>query len=206
MADEIVIHQPSGQEPRIVKAIAHIQSLMVPGESLQEYSVQRRLFALLHRRSLVSATTGRFIAISRGLIAGYAPIDIRWQDIKQAKIRVGIFGSDLTIVALRSPDLAITGTPETFTFTGLRKQEAQAVYRICQAQEQAWREKRRLREIEEMRAKAGGFQMSNDAGGRSIDSASELTARLSQAKEMLDKGLISDSEYETIKARVISSL
>ncbi|MCP1129946.1 SHOCT domain-containing protein [Robbsia andropogonis] len=180
--------------------------MMVPGETLQEFAVQRRIFAIFHRRSIVSATSGRFIAVSRNLIAGYNPVDIRWQDIKQARIKVGIFGSTLTISALRSPDLAIMGSHEDFQFTGLRKVQAQAVYRICQAQEQAWREKRRLREIEELRAKAGGFQMSSTATGTDIDTASGLTARLAQAKEMLEQGLISDSEYETIKARIISSI
>ncbi|MCP1119995.1 hypothetical protein JOE11_004590 [Robbsia andropogonis] len=206
MSDEIVVHQASDREPRITKAVAHIRSMMVPGETLQEFAVQRRIFAIFHRRSIVSATSGRFIAVSRNLIAGYNPVDIRWQDIKQARIKVGIFGSTLTISALRSPDLAIMGSHEDFQFTGLRKVQAQAVYRICQAQEQAWREKRRLREIEELRAKAGGFQMSSTATGTDIDTASGLTARLAQAKEMLEQGLISDSEYETIKARIISSI
>jgi hypothetical protein len=31
-------------------------------------------------------------------------------------------------------------------------------------------------------------------------------ARLQRAKEMLEKGLIADSEYETIKARIVGSL
>ncbi len=91
-----------------------------------------------------------------------------------------------------------------FEFTGLRKADAQAVYRICQAQEQAWREKRRLRELEELRAKSGGFQ--GNVGGSSSIAEEEPTERLRKAKAMLEQGLISDSEYETIKARVIGQL
>jgi hypothetical protein len=197
-------------EPQVNKALAHLASMMVPNETLQCFSVQRRLFALLHRRELVSATSGRLIAIKRGLIGGFTPTDIRWQDIKSAQIRVGIFGSDLTVDALTQPDLAIAGSVRSFKFTGLRKSEAQAVYRVCQAQEQAWREKRRLRELEELRAKSGGFQSGGGRGGSfAMDDGKpgdDLTARLQRAKDMLEKSLISDSEYETIKARIVGEL
>jgi hypothetical protein len=186
--------------------------MLVPGETLQSFAIQRRLFSLLHRRSMVAATSGRLIGMSRGLLGGFTPTDIRWQDIKTANIRAGIFGSDLVVSALTQPDLASGGTVMAVQFTGLRKADAQAVYRICQAQEQAWREKRRLRELEELRAKSGGFAGGAIASGNapSADPATrpseDAATRLQRAKDMLDKGLISDSEYETIKARVISQL
>lgn len=198
-------------EPRIREALADLQSMLVPNETLLCFTVQRRLFALTHRRALVAATSGRLIGMSRGLIAGFTPIDIRWQDIKTAHIKAGIFGSDLTITALTQPDLASGGTVRTIQFTGLRKTEAQAVYRVCQAQEQAWREKRRLRELDELRAKSGGFQAASprDVSFGSDSSAiakGSVTDRLEHAKQMLDKGLITDSEYETVKARIISEI
>nr|WP_232343183.1 SHOCT domain-containing protein [Burkholderia pseudomallei] len=164
--------------------------------------MQRRLFALTHRRSLVAATSGRLIGMTRGLIGGFAPVDLRWQDIKTAHIKAGIFGSTLTVTALTQPDLASGGAVRGFEFSGLRKDEAQAIYRICQAQEQAWREKRRQRELEELRAKSGGFQGS--IGAPDTANNETPTERLQKAKAMLDQGLISDSEYETIKAKVIS--
>jgi len=185
--------------------------MLVPNEVAKCYAVQRRLFALTHRRVMVAATSGRLIGISRGLIGGFTPVDIRWQDIKTAHVKAGIFGSDITITALTQPDLASGGAVRAFQFTGLRKGDAQAVYRACQEQEQAWREKRRLRELEELRAKSGGFQAS---ASRDMPFASDepglgkgdLSARLKRAKEMLDSGLISDSEYETVKAKVISEI
>ena len=169
--------------------------------------MQRRLFALEHRRTLVAATSGRFIAIRRGLFKNFYPEDVRWQDLKDVRLQVGVFGADLTITALNSPDLAVAGKPRVLAFKGLRKQEAEKVYRLCQTNEQAWREKRRLRELEELRAKSGGIQL-GDARGASMapDAVPDLATRLQQAKEMFDKGLIKDSEYETIKARIIASI
>lgn len=196
--------QMKPREPGLEKAYGSLDSMLVAGEKIQSTAVQRRLFALLHRRSVVAATTGRLIGLDRGLIGGFTPVDIRWQDIKSAHIKAGIFGSTLRVTALTMPDLAIAGAVRPFEFSGLRKDEAQSIYRICQAQEQAWREKRRLRELEELRAKSGGFQGSLGGDGSSASATEDPVERLKKAKSMLEAGLISDSEFETIKARVVS--
>ena len=197
------------EEPRVARALDQLRSLLVESEVIEAVAVQRRLFALGHRRSLVAATSGRFIAMRRGFFRDFYPQDIRWQDCKEARLRVGIFGADLTIVALDNPDLAVAGQSRVLKFAGLRKQEAQKVYRLCQANEQSWREKRRLRELEELRAKSGGIQLADGRGGAFAGVAGptpDPTTRLQQAKEMFDKGLITDSEYETLKAKIISSV
>lgn len=196
-------------EADLREARATLQSMLIPGESILALAVQRRLFALSHRRVMVAATSGRLLGISRGVIGGFTPVDLRWQDLKTVQIKAGVFGSDLTVTGLAQPDLASGGDVLTLTFDGLRKDEAQAVYRICQAQEQAWREKRRLRELEELRAQSGGFQAAigtrQSAEPDGSDDADPLE-RLQRAKELLEKGLISDSEYETVKARIVGQI
>jgi hypothetical protein len=135
--------------------------------------------------------------------------DVRWQDLRDASLRAGTFGADLIVVAITGDDVApAQGTGVTVTFAGLRKDQAQDVYRICQAHEQAWREKRRVRDLDELRARSGGIQL-GAAGAPSTAgtaSADDPTARLRRAKEMLDGGLISDAEFESIKARIIDGL
>jgi hypothetical protein len=188
-----------------------VNSLLIPGETLEGMACQRRIFALTHRRSVVAATTGRFIGLTRGLFGGFEPVDVRWQDLKTVHVGVGVFGASLTLEAFTTPDLAVSGVTRVLRFGGLRKAEAQRIYRICQAQDQAWREKRRIRELEELRAKSGGIQLgassftpqNNVAGPRD---AGDPTERLAHAKEMLQKGLINDSEYESLKARIIGSI
>src|SRR5262249_36775682 len=142
---------------------------------------------------------------------GFLPQDVRWQDLKEVRLESGIFGADLTIVALPSPDLAISGGVRTLSYMGLRKAQAESVYRLCQTNEQAWREKRRIRELEEMRAQSGGIQLAPGAVGSGFPGspapdATDPVTRLQQAKQMLDAKLISDAEYEAIKARVVSNL
>ena len=191
-------------------ALATLQGLLTSGETLEAWAAQRRLYALRHRRALIAATSGRFISLERRLFGGYESADIRWQDLKETRISAGIIAADLTLIAQSSSDLNIgSEVNRVWTFAGLQKDQAQAMYRICQQHDQVWREKRRVRELEELRAKSGGVQIGGGPayGGPDTASAeSEPARRLRQAREMLDAKLISDAEFESIKAKIVSGL
>ena len=191
-------------------ALATLQGLLTSGETLEAWAAQRRLYALTHRRALIAATSGRFIWLKRRLIGGYDSADIRWQDLKETRISAGIIAADLTLVAQSSSDLNIGAeVNRVWSFEGLHKDQAQAMYRICQQHDQVWREKRRVRELEELRAKSGGVQISGASppyGSDTTGAESEPARRLRQAREMLEAKLISDSEFETIKAKIVSGL
>jgi hypothetical protein len=201
---------PTRTDSGLEKALEHVRALLIDGETLDAWAVQCRIFALTHRRTIVAATTGRFLALRRGLLGGFEVIDLRWQDLKDATIRVGIFGADLTLTASSMSDLAETGSADKrYEFTGLQKEGAQQVYRLCQGQEQAWREKRRVRELEEMRAKSGGVQIGTGAvppPTLSGEQPGDAVTRLQQAKKMLEAKLISDAEYEALKAKILGGL
>lgn len=210
-------------DPRLEQALSHLQSVLIPTETLEAWSTQRRLFALTHRRLLVAATSGRLIALSRRLLGGFDVTDLRWQDLEAVGLKVGLFGAELTLRAGQAADLVSEGGSggRTLRFEGLRKESAQAVYRICQAQDQAWREKRRIRELEELRARSGGIQLAGGVAAPGLPAASaggsvgganggagavpgEAVRRLQEARQMLEARLITDAEYEAIKARIVS--
>jgi hypothetical protein len=198
-------------EPRVGAFLEHVRALLVPGEQVEAWAIQRRLFALTRRRAVVVATSGRLLLFERHFIAGYDMHDVRWQDLTSIHIRVGLFGADLVIGHGQGGDLAgSTVGGAARTIRGLRPVQAQQVYRIGQAHDQAWREKRRIRDLEEMRARAGGVQIG--AGGGAIGalpgstSADDLANRLQRAKDMVERGLITDAEYEAIKAKIIAGL
>lgn len=198
-------------EPGISRALAALHSLLIPGEELETHAIQRRIFALTHRRTIVGATSGRLIAVTRGLFGDYAPQDVRWQDLQDAQLRVGVLGATLTVSVHGTADLATAEGPQrTLRIEGLRKGEAQEVYRACQTQEQAWREKRRVRELEELRAKSGGINLGGGLGGTSssspADGSQTPAARLQRAKEMRQQGLLTDAEFEQVKARILADL
>jgi hypothetical protein len=206
---------PPSPESGVSRALAMLQSLLIPGEELESHAIQRRLFALVHRRVIVGATTGRLIVLTRGLLGGFSPQDIRWQDLRDAQLRAGIFGATLTVSTLGSADLAVAESPRrTIQVDGLRKREAEEVYRACQTQEQAWREKRRVRELEELRAKSGGISLGGGVGGgggvsvgaAAGDGSQAPAARLQRAQQMRDQGLLTDSEFEQVKARILADL
>ncbi len=197
----------AGEDGGARRALDYLNSVLTANETLEAWAIQRRLFALKHRRRVVAATSGRFLALERGLFGGFTLTDIRWQDLKGVMIDVGIVGARLTLEAFSSPDLASASAhTATFVYAGLRKDQAEALYRIAQGHDQAWREKRRVRDLEEMRARAGGVQVGNLAGAVPDSASGDAAQRLQQAKGMLDAGLISDSEYEALKAKIISQV
>jgi hypothetical protein len=193
-------------EPGLEKALADLHSILITGESVEAWATQRRLFALTRRRTLIAATSGRLIWLVRHLVSGFDVVNLRWQDLSEVNLRVGIFSAELVIRADMATDLAINAQPgsRVININGLRKEQAQAVYRICQAQDQAWREKRRIRELEEMRARSGGMQIGPGASSAAAAGSSDSVRRLQEAKQMLDSRLITDSEYESIKARILA--
>jgi hypothetical protein len=196
------------EDPRLAKALEHLNSVLVAGETLDAWAIQRRLFAIINRRILIAATSGRFIQIRRGLLGGYDMADFRWQDLGDAKIKVGIFGADIFMKIYGSTDLAMSkDANQLLVLPGFRKDQAEKIYRLAQAQDQSWREKRRIRELEEMRAKSGGVTIGNNPVTQQQGNTQEDAAsKLEQARQMLEKKLITDSEYESIKARIISGL
>jgi hypothetical protein len=212
MADPVAGNHSGPDDSGPSGALTTLRGLLTSGETLEACAVQHRLYALTHRRLCIAATSGRFISLTRRLLGGYESADIRWQDLKETRIRAGILAADLTLVAQSNSDLNIGAeVNRVWTFAGLCKDQAQAMYRICQQHDQIWREKRRIRELEELRAKAGGVQIGGQSGYAAAAAAdagaeSEPARRLRQAHEMLEAKLISDSEYEAIKAKIVSGL
>ena len=223
---EAISYQGGDSDKGAQTALDQVRSLLVSGESVVAAAMQHRLFALTHRRHIAAATTGRFIQLSRRLIGGYDPIDVRWQDLKDVRLKVGLFAATVTLEF--SANLSDTAVGEAgagvIEASGLRIPQAQALYRECQAQVQAWREKRRVRSLEEMRAQAGGVQIATgvypqgqggavvsdrqiEQSARPVSSAAEdPTQRLARARDMLAQGLITDAEFEAIKAKIIGAL
>jgi hypothetical protein len=194
-------------EEGVGKPLAQLRSVLIPGETLDAWAVQMRLYALSHRRLLIAATSGRLIVLTRKLLGGFDVTTIRWQDLEEVTLRVGMLSADLALRAGKATDLASLGAQgsQRVEFQGLRKEQAQAVYRICQSQDQAWREKRRVRELEELRARSGGIQLNSGPGAAGAAGESDAVRRLQEAKQLLDAKLITDAEYEAIKAKIISS-
>src|SRR5256885_14974478 len=99
------------QDPSLRRALASLESILVRDEVVEALAVQRRPFAMTHRRLILAATTNRLIALKRGWFGGFEYVDLRWQDLKEAHVSVGILGATLRVVAETSSDLAISQSP-----------------------------------------------------------------------------------------------
>jgi hypothetical protein len=191
---------------RIARAIEKLRSVLTTGEVVRESVFQLRLWALTHRRSLLATTDRRIIFFRRGLLGGFDMTDFQWQDVRNAHVKEHFFpailGADLIIVSTEGRRMEMAG---------LDSDKARKIYAFAQAQEQAWREKNRIREIEELRAKSGGITL-NGAGSpigapaAAPARAEDMSKKLKEAKELLDCGAISDVEFETIKARFLNNI
>lgn len=202
------MNEPASEDRGCQAAVQNLNSVLTADEKLEAWAIQRRLFSLNHRRIALGATSGRFLAVVRPLFGGFDLTDVRWQDLKEVHLHVGIVGASLRLTAFAGSDLAsVSGPTRTLLYEGLRKDQAQELYRICQAHDQAWREKRRVRDLEELRARSGGIQLpGSPTPAASAAAESDAANRLRNAKSMLESGLITDSEYEALKAKIISNV
>ena len=209
------------EDTRIQLAIENLKSILIEGETLIAVSPQHRLFTifpfitgggnnfLFKRRDIIAVTSGRFIYMKRNLFGGYQLNDIRWQDVDNAVFYRGIFAADFKIFKYTSTDLTINKMNSYFlNLIGYDIEKTQEVYKYVQKQEQEWREKRRIRGLEELRAKSGGITGTLPQGIASVSSVEKksVSERLSELKKMYEEQLISDSEYENLKAKIISEL
>lgn len=129
---------------RIEAALTTIKSLLLGDETILQSSHQLRLHALKHRREVVVATNMRLIIFRRRLIGGYRMHDIRWQDLQDAAIDENLlqdlFGAELRLRLYNGLLIRLNG---------LEVVSARALYVYCQQQEQEWRERNRIRGMEE---------------------------------------------------------
>ena len=184
---------PSQQTDALQKVAADVSKILTPNEEILYIALQNNT-ALSIRKDSVVATSNRVICYKPGVLGRVVFEDFLWQDVKDARISQGFLSTEFTVA---------TVTGQRAVLGGLDKEQAKRLYGICQQMEQEWREKRRVRDMEEARAKAGGVYM---APQQTAAPAEDPVAKLAKAKQMLDQSLISEAEYETLKARILAAM
>jgi hypothetical protein len=94
----------------------------------------------------------------------------------------------------------------TAVMGGLDKNQARRLSSVCQQKAQEWREKQRIRQMEEDRARAGGIVMHAQGGGQAAPALEDPVERLAKAKRMLVQQLIAEAAYETLKAKILAEI
>ena len=200
-----LVFKDSKQRSR--KAMEKLDGTLMKDEKIIHKGIDKRPFALFSRRSVFAVTNSRIINLQRGLIGGYTMRDYQWKDLKDVNISENVLpdicGSTLTFTFSQFPWIMVYPDLKT----------ASDIYKVAQLQEQAWEEKRRIREMEETRAQAGGISIGNTAtpsptgstsnNNKSI-STSDIADELLKIKELLDKGILSDVEFQEMKSKILS--
>jgi hypothetical protein len=170
-----------------------VASILTPNEEVL-YIAHQNVTSLSVRRDSVIATSNRLILYRPHLVGRVDFTDLLWEDVKNVRVKEGVLASEISVE---------TRDGRVETLGNLDKAQARRLYSIGQQKELEWREKHRIRRMEEERARAGGVQVSMP---QSAEPQDDQVARLAKAKAMLDQGLISEAEYETLKAKILGSL
>ena len=185
------------------------RSFLVPGERLTAYAVQRRLFALMHRRTIVGATTGRSSRCSADSSEG-TPRTMCGGRISATSQSAPAFSARTSLSRRCRATTWVHRSvrPHAPRFADCGSTKRTGLHDLSGAGAELAREAARTRP----RRTPGAVRRNSNrrATGRVAGAAPSVAGdpgeRLRRAKEMLDEGLISDTEYDSIKARVVDSL
>jgi hypothetical protein len=120
--------------------------------------------------------------------------------LKDARLKEGIMGSTINLQ---------TVSGKVITVDYLPKPQARKVYSTAQEMEERVREERRLREMEETRAAAGGVVIQGGMTpgyGNPTSATEDPVQKLKQLKDMMDAALITQGEYEAKRQAILSRM
>ena len=190
------------QDPAITEQVFNkVSQLLTQGEEIAYIAVQKPIVSLTP--DSVVLTNKRFILYRPKLLGRVDFHDHIWRDLSDAKLDEGILMSNFSISNTNGEVLLMDSLPKT---------QARKVYAFAQQMEEFVREERRIRDMEEKRAAAGGISIAG-MGGMSAP-ASQMAPPpkedpvqvLGKLKQLLDAGLITQQEYDTKKNDILSRM
>lgn len=188
------------QDPaQVAEIFSKVTGILTKDERISYISIQNKPVVNVQPDAIV-LTNRRFIIYRPKLFGRVDFEDYIWRDLKDARLKEGIMGSTLTLQTVSGKAISIDYLP---------KPQARKAYSTAQEMEERVREERRLREMEETRAAAGGvvIQGSMTPGfGSPTTSGEDPVQKLKQLKDMMDAALITQGEYEAKRQAILSRM
>ena len=187
-----------GQSESVVSAIYdRAQGIMTSSEEIQYIAVQAKPVKIAP--DAVVCTNRRLIVFRQKILGQLDFGDYLWRDLHDARIKEGVMFAELLFQSAGGRVLKIDY---------MSKAQARKIYRIAQEREEEATEVRRQRAMEERRAGAQSIvvQGSDATPATAADSHDDPVAKLTKLKQMLDAGLIEQSEYDATKARILENM
>lgn len=208
---------PTEETEQVQAIAAEVAAMLMGGEEILYIAIQSNRAPTLHalgvgKRQAVVATSHRLILYLPTLLGALKFVDVPWMDVKHVHMDQGWLGTGF---------LAETVDGRQLQVPYLDKEQAKRLYSIAQQMEETLREPRRQRELEETRARMGGTFIGVPTPAPIPPAPAPVTltpattpaaatedpvAKLAKAKTMLDNGLISQEEYDTLKTKILSSI
>ncbi len=197
------------------KAYTKLTDTLMQDEAIIEKGIDKRPYALFSRRQVFAITNSRVIRLERPFLGGFKMLDFQWKDLQDVQVSENAFsricGSTLTFI------FGYDGEDYTGIEVYPDVKIASKAYKQAQLEEQAWEEKRRVREMEETRAQSGGVMIgqgvvpSTIASNQSVQQDNQtkgnptnISDELIKLKKLLDDGILSDSEFQEMKSKILS--
>ncbi len=188
------------QDPaQVADVFSKVTGILTKEERITYISIQNKPVVNVQPDAVV-LTNRRFIVYRPKLFGRVDFEDYIWRDLQDARLKEGIMGATITLQTTSGKMVSVDYLP---------KPQARKVYSTAQEMEERVREERRLREMEETRAAAGGVVIQGGMTpgfGAPTSSAEDPVQKLKQLKEMVDAGLITQGEYEAKRQAILSRM
>jgi hypothetical protein len=192
----------------IEKVYSRLSDLLNSGEEIIYIAVQKKPLVNI-TPDCVAITNKRvffFTAANLGLSIKF--VDFVWKDVIEVKIKEELLGAVFSVKTLNGTETSVDFLP---------KIQARKLYQYGQEREQAEREDRRQRDLEEKRAASGTINSEMNRFASAPEPAftskpvaepkpDELTAKLQKLKMLFDNGLITQEEYNQKKMQLLTEL
>lgn len=187
-----------GQDYDVTSKIYHkITPILTRDERIQYIAVQKKPVVTISPDAIV-LTNKRFI-FAQPKLTGFKFEDFLWRDVHDVHLSEQMLGATIscTVVGGRSTEI-----------DHLPKDQARQIYSVAQEREEEMIEERRARQMEEMRASAGGvvIQSPTTQSTASAQTEADPVEQLGKLKKMLEADLISAEEYDAKKAEILSRM
>jgi hypothetical protein len=187
------------------KIASEVAAILTPNEEIIYVALQNPT-AMTLKKDAVVVTSNRIILYKPGVLGRISFVDFQWRDVVSVKMNQGMLSTEITVE---------NTSGQAQRVGNLEKEQAKRLYGIAQQFEQEWRERRRVRDMEEMRAKSGGvflgsmpFSAGPSVAGPAAPAqlAEDPVQRMANAKSMWDQGLVTETEYQALKAKILSTM
>lgn len=181
----------------VSKVVERVLPILTSQEHLQYIAVQQK--PLINWFPDCVVLTDRRLILYRPKLLGRVDFqDYIWRDLGNVRLSENVIGSTLSFDGAAGGSISLDYLP---------KEQARMLYRYAQEREEEVREERRLRQIEEDRARAGGVQIMQQIGSPgTAPGGLDPMQKLQQLKQLFEAGLLTATEYDQKRAEIVAQL